>query len=92
MQARFARTRLICFVLGLVPVVGVVPAIIFYRVHLISPVRCYVPFGSALLAKWLARFACFTVLSAPWIPLRGIGSLPTMAAAVSAVMVNRFGR
>ncbi|MGH7138190.1 MAG: DUF4126 family protein, partial [Pirellulales bacterium] len=74
-QSRFARTLLVCFLLGLVPVVGVVPAIVFYRIHLISPLRRYVPFGSALLAKWLGRFACFAVLSVQWIPLVGIGSL-----------------
>jgi hypothetical protein len=79
-QARLAQTLLICFLLGLVPVVGVVPAIVFYRIHLVSPLRRYVPFGSALLAKWLGRFACFAVLSVQWIPFVGVGSLPIMAA------------
>lgn len=84
-QARFTQTVLICFLLGLVPIVGVVPAIVFYRIHLVSPLRRYVPFGSALLAKWLARFACFAVLSIQWIPLLGIGSLPILAAINYAV-------
>jgi hypothetical protein len=79
-QARFVRTLLVCFIFGLVPVVGVVPGIVFYRIHLISPLRRYVPFGWTLLAKWLGRFACFAVLSVQWIPLLGIGSLPVMAA------------
>lgn len=79
-QARFAPTLVVCFLLGLAPVVGVVPAIVFYRMHLISPLRRYVPFGSALAAKWLGRCACFAVLSIQWIPLLGIGSLPIMAA------------
>jgi hypothetical protein len=78
-QARLVRTLLVCLVFGLVPVVGVVPAIVFYRIHLISPFRRYVPFGSALLAKWVGRLACFVVLSVQWIPLLGVGSLPIMA-------------
>jgi hypothetical protein len=89
-QARLAPTLLICFLLGLVPVVGVVPAIVFYRLHLVSPLRRYVPFGSALLAKWLARFSCFAVLSIQWIPLIGIGSLPIMAAVNYAVYRRAF--
>ena len=89
-QARFALTLLICFLLGLVPVVGVVPAIVFYRIHLISPLRRYVPFGSALLAKWLGRFACFAVLSIQWIPFLGIGSLPIMAAINYAIYRRAF--
>jgi hypothetical protein len=89
-QGRFARTLLICFLLGLVPVVGVVPAIVFYRIHLISPLRRYVPFGSALMAKWLGRFACFAVLSVQWVPFFGIGSLPIMAAINYAIYRRAF--
>ena len=89
-QVRFARTLLVCFLLGLVPVVGVVPAIVFYRIHLISPLRRYVPFGSALIAKWLGRFACFAVLSVQWIPFLGIGSLPIMASIKYVIYRRAF--
>lgn len=89
-QGQFARTLRICLVLGLVPIVGVVPAIVFYRIHLISPLRRYVPFGSALMAKWLGRFACFTVLSVQWIPPVGIDSLPIMAAINYAIYRRAF--
>lgn len=89
-QSRLGRTLLICFLMGLVPVVGVVPAIVFYRLHLISPLRRYVPFGSALLAKWLGRFACFGVLSMQWIPIFGIGSLPIMATINYVVYRRAF--
>lgn len=84
-QARLPRTLLICFGLGLVPIVGVVPAIVFYRFQLVNPLRRYVPFGSALLAKWLARFACLVVLSVQWIPLVGGASLPIMASINHAI-------
>lgn len=89
-QKRFAPTLLICLLLGLVPVLGVVPAIVFYRIHLVSPLRRYVPFGSALMAKWLGRFTCFAVLSIQWIPFLGIGSLPIMAAINYAIYRRAF--
>ena len=59
-------------------------------IHLISPLRRYVPFGSALMAKWLGRFACFAVLSIQWIPFLGIGSLPIMAAINYAIYRRAF--
>jgi hypothetical protein len=89
-QAKLPRTLLICFLLGLVPVIGVVPAIIYYRIQLVSPLRRYVPFGSALLTKWLARFGCFAVLSVQWIPIIGIGSLPIMALINYAMYRRAF--
>lgn len=72
------------------PVVGVVPAIVFYRFQLVNPFRCYVPFGSALLAKWLGRFACIGVLSVQWIPLVGGVSLPIMATINYAIYRRAF--
>ena len=89
-QARLLRTLFVCFALGLVPMVGVVPAIVFYRIQLVGPLRRYVPFGSALLAKWVGRFACFAVLSVQWIPLIGIGSLPIMATINYAIYRRAF--
>ncbi len=89
-HARFARTLLICFLLGLAPVLGVVPAIVFYRFHVVNPLRQYVPFGSALAAKWIGRFACLAVLSVQWIPLVGIASLPIMASINYAVYRRAF--
>ncbi len=89
-QARLPRTLLICFGLGLVPIVGVVPAIVFYRFQLVNPLRRYVPFGSALLAKWLVRLACLVVLSVQWIPLLGGASLPIMASINYAIYRKAF--
>ena len=64
--------------------------IVFYRIHLISPLRRYVPFGSALMARWLGRFACFAVLSLQWIPFLGISSPPIMAAINYAIYRTAF--
>lgn len=89
-EARRLRTLLICFILGLVPVVGVVPAIIFYRFQLINPLRRYVPFGSALWAKWLARIAGFALVAVQWVPLVGGVSLPIMVAINHAIYRRAF--
>ncbi len=77
---RVPSTLAVCFVLGLVPVMGVVPAILYYRFRLVNPMRRYVPWGSAWVAKWTGRLACLAVLSVQWIPVVGIGSLPIMAS------------
>lgn len=89
-EARRLRTLLICFVLGMVPVVGVVPAIVFYRFELVSPLRRYVPFGSAFLAKWLGRFAGVALLSVQWVPFVGGASMPIMAAINHAIYRRAF--
>lgn len=89
-EARRLRTLLICFVLGLAPVVGVLPAMILYRFQLVNPLRRYVPFGSALLAKWLGRFAGFALLAVQWVPLFGGVSLPVMAAINHAIYRRAF--
>jgi len=90
LHGRLMRTLLICFILGLVPVVGIVPAIIFYRFQIVNPLRRYVPFGSALAAKWIGRFACLAVLSVQWIPFVGVASLPIMATISYAVYRRAF--
>ncbi|HVC97639.1 MAG TPA: DUF4126 family protein [Pirellulales bacterium] len=89
-RGRLTRTLLICFILGLVPVLGVVPAIVFYRFQVVNPLRRYVPFGSALRAKWIGRLACLALLSVQWIPFVGIASLPLMASINYAVYRRAF--
>ena len=79
-DGRLVRALLVCLALGIVPVIGVVPAIVFYRLQLVSPLRRYVPAGASLVARWLGRVACFALLSVQWVPILGIAWLPIMAS------------
>lgn len=70
----------ICFGLSLIPVLGVIPAILYYRLVLVSPYRRHIGAGRSFLAKWVVRILVFILLSFQWVPFLGALSLPLMAA------------
>ena len=70
-----------CFGLGLVPIIGVIPAIVLYRTRLVTPYRRYLPRWQSLGLRWLARFISFVLLILQSFPVLGLISLPLMALA-----------
>jgi hypothetical protein len=77
---RFAPVMLTCGVLSIIPVVGVIPAILLYRFALVAPYRRYLPRGSRLFTKCMIQFASLILLIVQLVPVLGIASLPLMAA------------
>lgn len=77
LDKRLVKTLLICGVLGLVPVVGLVPGIVYYRLSLIASLRSYIPSGAGCLANWGVR-----IMSMFLVVLQAFGlgflSLPAM--------------
>jgi len=82
--ARLPFTLLLCTLLSLVPIAGLLPGVIYYRVALVAPFRRYLPRGKALALKWGVRILFLVLVAIQWIPAVGGVVVPTMA------LVNYF--
>lgn len=78
-QEELPRTLLVLFVLGAVPVLGLVPGIVYYRLTLISALRCYLPRSARFTGRWLARGINLVLLCLQPVPVLGAFVLPLMA-------------
>ncbi len=63
LQERLPKTLAICFLLGLIPVVGVVPGVIYYRLSLIASLKTYVPRTIGCATRWGIRLATLLLIS-----------------------------
>lgn len=68
-----------CFLLGLIPVLGVIPGVILYRLAIVAPYRRYIPPGQGFLLRWGVRLAVLVLVAFQWIPVAGAFTLPLMA-------------
>jgi Double zinc ribbon len=69
----------ICFLLGLVPVLGVIPGVIYYRLAIVAPFRRYIPPGRNFLLRWGIRLVTLILVAFQWVPLLGGFLVPLMA-------------
>jgi hypothetical protein len=70
---------LACFLLGLVPVLGVIPGVILYRLEIVAPFRRYIPAGRNFFLRWGIRLASLVLVAFQWVPLLGGLLLPALA-------------
>ena len=87
---RLPMVLAVCAGLSLLPVIGLIPGIIYYRLALIAPLRRYIPWGRNLLMKWGIRLLFIVLIALQWVP--GLGGLvvPAMAAVSFAVYRRIF--
>lgn len=78
-SARLPLVLLVTAGLGLIYIVGVIPAVIYYRMALVAPFRRYVPRGRNLAMKWSLRLVFFVLLATQIIPGAGAVTVPAMA-------------
>ena len=76
---RVPKVAAVCFVLGLVPILGVIPGVIYYRLAIVAPFRRYIPPGRGLLLRWGVRLAVVLLVALQWIPVAGGLALLAMA-------------
>ena len=76
---RLPRVGLACAVLSLIPIIGLVPGVIYYRMALVAPFRRYLPLGRRFLIKWFMRLVLFVLIAFQWVPLAGGLVVPLMA-------------
>lgn len=58
----------VCLVLPIVPLAGVIAAIVHYRLTLVSPYRRYIPAQHAFVARWSARVVTALLFFAQCLP------------------------
>jgi len=78
-QKRLPKALFISFLFSLIPLVGVVPGIIYYRLTLVAPFKSYIPPGRGLALKWLLRIIFFFLITLQLFPILGSVMIPTMA-------------
>lgn len=87
-QARIPLTLGITFVLSLIPVVGLVPGVIYYRFKLAGPFRRYLPIHKNMLNKILIQLVMVILIVWQVIPGFGSISVPVMAL-ITFIMYRR---
>ncbi len=70
----------ITFLMSLVPVAGLIAAVIYFKLTLTGPVQQYIPLATNFVTKWALRLASVVLIAFQWVP--GVGGLvaPAMAA------------
>ena len=75
---RVPRVLAVAFLLSLVPIIGLIPAVIYYRLELVAPFRRYVPRGRSLLLRGGTRVFYFILIAFQWVPVVGGFVAPVM--------------
>jgi hypothetical protein len=76
---RVPMVLVVCFLLGLIPVLGVIPGVVYYRLAIVAPFRRYMPPGRGFLLRWSVRFAVLILVAFQWVPVAGGLAVPAMA-------------
>jgi Zn finger protein HypA/HybF involved in hydrogenase expression len=78
-RARLPMVLGVTFVLSLIPVLGIIPGIIYYRIQLIAPFRAYIPGGKGLMLRWLVKLIFILLIALQLVPGLGGFMVPAMA-------------
>ena len=77
-DVKLPKTLLYCGLLSFLPIVGIIPGIIFYHLFLISGLRGYVPRTMGCVTRWGIIALNLILISFQWVPLVGAFMLPLM--------------
>jgi len=75
---RMPRTLGVCLALSAVPLVGVIPGVIYYRLTVVSGLRGYIPPLRGCLARVVVRFVNWGLIALQPIPVLGAFVIPLM--------------
>lgn len=78
LDGRLTQTTLIVSILGLIPLVGLVPAMIYYRLSLISSIRSYLPRSTGCFTRWGVRMLNIFLVMLQAFPGVGAIAMPMM--------------
>ena len=78
LRPSLAKTLGVCFALSFIPVIGLAPGIIYYRLSLIASLRRYVPRTSGCLTRWGVRLLNLLLIALQPIPILGAFMLPIL--------------
>lgn len=77
-SAKLPKTLIITGLCSLIPVIGIIPGVIYYRLNLIGGLRAYLPLGATFINRWLVRILCMFALFFQTLPIIGLVSIPIM--------------
>lgn len=89
---RLPRTLLVCLGLGSIPVLGVVPGVVYYRLALVSGLRGYVPPLSGCLARAVVRLINWGLIALQPIPILGALIVPLMCLSTYLIYKRALAR
>lgn len=76
---RLPKVLGVSLVLGFIPILGLIPGIIYYRMNLVGPFRRYLSMTTGCLVKWLVRLLFLVLILIQGVPILGALMLPLMA-------------
>lgn len=91
-HSRWDAVLPLTFLFGLLPGLGSIPGVIYYRVTWVAPYRRYLPRWRSLLTRLLVGAVSFLLLLLQWVPVVGAVSLPLMALLHHALVRRAFCR
>ncbi len=75
-HGRLGRTLFVCGLWSFVPVFGMVPGLIYYKLSLVYGLKAYTPSSRNFLVRLLRRVFVLFLLLFQWVPGLGLFSLP----------------
>jgi hypothetical protein len=91
-QGRLARVLPVCFGFSLVPMLGALIGIIYYRFRVVMPYLHYLPRWRGLAARWLIKLLYLLLLVFQLVPLLGGLMVPLMALTSHGVYRRALGK
>ena len=76
---KLPTTLVACAALSAVPIVGLVPGVILYRLRLVGPYRRYIGRGRGVLLRVGVKVAFVLLVAVQWVPIAGAATVPAMA-------------
>lgn len=80
-RARLGKTLVVTSIFGFLPIVGLIPGIIFYRLYLVAGLRNYVSNASNFFIRLLLRILFIFLIIYQLTPVIGFAAIPLMALA-----------
>lgn len=85
LDRQLPRTVAICFAFSAVPLLGIVPGIIYYRLSLVSGLIRYVPPTTGCATRWIVRLVNLLLICLQPVPILGAFLLPLMCVGNYAI-------
>jgi hypothetical protein len=87
---RLPITLGVCLLLGLIPLVGLIPGIVYYRLSLINSLRAYLPGHVGCTTRWVLRIASVILIALQPFPGVGAITLPLLCLLTYAIYRQAF--
>ncbi|HEV8112598.1 MAG TPA: hypothetical protein VGR31_07460 [Planctomycetota bacterium] len=85
LQRRLPKTLLICLGFSAIPVIGVIPGVVYYRLTLVTGLRGYVPPLRGCLARVMIRVINWGIIALQPIPILGALIVPLMCLSTYSI-------